>query len=261
MGLPSVGKALSGLLASPDPQPKPRANLSGLSIFWQDTSGATVSVRFDAVTTETYEAIMQVTDHPVEVGANVVDNARELPSTFVVDGYVSNKQLGSNPGQGGVLVEQVIPLTIPKPDPHLSLASLTGAAFDALLPPPQPTATVQTTDTTPSRVAEMLEALDSARVGRFLCTISCAPFGLDIDSLLIRRRAVSRTLADGTGATFHVELTKIRLVSALTVGAPQPAEARGMKIAAKGSKATKEASEGQKKKASLAYQLHHGATK
>ncbi len=47
-----------------------------------------------------------------------------------------------------------------------------------------------------------------------------------------------RTVEDGNGATFQVELTQVRVVKSETVDAPVPAELRGATDVSKGVKAT-----------------------
>lgn len=247
----------------------PEPGQSALSLAWLDSSGAIISVRFDAVTSETHEALMTITDHPVEVGANVVDNAREMPQTIAIEGYVSNKPLASNPGVGALLkvqpldltVElpnqpeyQNLPLNLPKKDLQPSLTVITGAIKDLLHPPPSSAtvrrpalftkygisvATQSPSGDFPDRVRDMYEALTKARVDRSLIRVVSAIE--DIDAMMISQISVPRTIEDGNGATFHVELRKIRLVSSESVNAPAAAEDRGKVAVSKGSKGNEKA--------------------
>ncbi len=170
MGLPSPASVLSGLLGSPDPTPTGSSNLSALSLSWTGPAGNTLSLRFDAVSTETNEALMQITDHPVEVGANVVDNARAMPITITIEGYVSNAPMVSNPGMDGVLAVQSVPLDLPQKDTQLSLNAGLQALGDLLDPPPNAANVLTTTGAFPDRVAAMLETIEAVRLSRALVT-------------------------------------------------------------------------------------------
>lgn len=256
MGLPSPASILNGLLGSPDPTPSEHSNLSALSLSWPTPTGETASVRFDAVSNETNEALMQITDHPVEVGANVVDNARAMPIIITIEGYVSNAPMVSNPGMDGVLAVQSVPLNLPKKDTQLSLNAGLQALGNLLDPPPSNATVLTATGAFPDRVAAMLETIEEVRLARSLVTVT-SKFAT-VTSMLISRRAIARTKADGTGATFHLQLHEVRLVSALSVDAPKPTEARGMIAAAKGSKGTKEADPAQKAHVSILKQAHKG---
>jgi hypothetical protein len=48
----------------------------------------------DAMPTATHAGEVEVTDHPVEQGANVVDHKREKPETLTLEGFVSNMPFG-----------------------------------------------------------------------------------------------------------------------------------------------------------------------
>ncbi len=244
MGLPGVGTLISALGGGPDTHPQPaKANLSGISLAWPNASGIIVAVRFDVVSQETHESLMAITDHPVEVGANVVDNARQLPASISIEGYVSNAPMASNFNMGSVSKLQSVPLDIAKVPLKFSVASLTnalGSAIgDLISPPPAGAMLEKANGDFANRVTQMEQWLTDAQNARVLVTVVSKV--RTIDAMLITRVACSRGHADGTGATFHVELKRVRLVSSLTVDAPSPTEARGMITAAQGSKATKEA--------------------
>jgi len=239
MALPSVAGVVNGLLGSPSPPvPKPGPNQSKLSLFWTNASGAIESIRFDVVTVENHERNMTVSDHPVELGANVVDHARLMPDMLTIEGFVSMKPVRSN--EPSLLDEAPMVLDIPKPSTKPSLSGAVGALVDALLPAGPISATVQQASDFPDRVRDTYEKLLGAQTTRALVT---AVNRLDeIPSMLITRVSVPRTVQDGTGANFHVELRRVRLVSAESVDAPDPKENRGkITTTNKGSQSKKEA--------------------
>ena len=252
----ALQSALGNLLAPDDTIPPDKSNQSGLSIAWKDAGGAIQSVRFDVVSSESHEALMQLTDHPVEIGANVVDNAREMPDTITIEGYVSNAPLPSNPGMAKILTLQSVQLVLPTKSLQPSLTSLVGAALDALDPPASGAMVQMTKDKQPNRVWIMHDTLTLVRRSRALVrVISSMSYS---ESMMITRVGAVRSLADGSGATFHVEVKRVRLVSALTVDAPQPTEVRGMIAAASGSKSTSEASDAATAKAKESFGVTGG---
>lgn len=52
-------------------------------------------VEIDALTQVTHQADVEVTEHPVEVGANISDHARLKPETVTLVGLVSNTSIGT----------------------------------------------------------------------------------------------------------------------------------------------------------------------
>jgi len=51
------------------------------------------TVQLDASVSETHEARVEVTEHPVEQGVNISDHARPLPRSLRIEGLVSNYPL------------------------------------------------------------------------------------------------------------------------------------------------------------------------
>src|SRR5687767_2718651 len=60
-------------------------------LYWTDPdSGLTESVEFDVVPSQLHEDILEITSHPVEQGAAMVDHAREQPTRLMLEGFVSS---------------------------------------------------------------------------------------------------------------------------------------------------------------------------
>lgn len=53
------------------------------------------TITCDVTTSEVHQGEVEVTDHPVEEGANVTDHARTKPAMFTVEGIVTNTPLNS----------------------------------------------------------------------------------------------------------------------------------------------------------------------
>lgn len=252
------------------------------TIFMWNTKGGDLRiVQFDVVTTYTSEGTNTITDHPVEIGAAVTDHSRPEAERLTIEGYISAKPLLSDAGKTsdqdavvqlisyqqkplvdlpqayallGIEPKQLNP---PKPPIQPNLAGLVGAGIGALLGgggpsanlavpvpvPPKATAatTLQATARFFDRAYNMWEVLKQARLEASRITvISSLEY---LENMMIARIAVPRTVADGSGASFQMELKHVRFVQSATVAAPQPAEVRGQPPVNKGSQAAKAASE------------------
>jgi hypothetical protein len=246
-------------------------------LTWTTQSGDFKVFRFDVVTTETHEASVDITDHPVELGANVTDHARPQPERLTLEGYVSNKPLLSSRGQTSptdaldqmmafgqmpltlpearaLIAQKQVVLDLPKPPIRPNVAGLVSAGVDALLGAAAPLmATVETSAPLPqlplnptlvialptfiNRVWTMWETLLQARKDAAIITVET---GVEyLENMMIERMAVPRTVADGGGASFQLELKRIRIVKSATVAAPIPTEARGQPPVTRGSQSTK----------------------
>lgn len=253
-----------------------------LMLMWPDKkTGEMQKLRFDVVSSESYEEVMAITSHPVEEGANIVDHARPEHTRLTIEGYVSNKPIYSNPdvekyadfGKVDLYLPpepafdvQSVDLEIPpypspfSPTPGGLTRTVTGLV-DNLLHPAKSKATLRRPKGVvasrfaatalrakgdfPDRAKAIYERLLAAKDARaFIRVISKLT---ELDNLLIERVACPRKPEDGNGATFEVDLVRVRVVKSETVAAPEPAEARGAKLTSKGSKSAKKSPEEEKK--------------
>jgi hypothetical protein len=214
-----------------------------LILSWTDKkTGEWRYVRFDVVTSESHEAVMSITAHPVEQGSDIVDHARPEPRRITIEGYVSNKPLMSNPGVEGVASFQSVDLGIQQ-QPS---SPLDRDVFARLTPSAASRATVLKADGDfPDRARAVVDTLQQVRLDRAFVRV-VSKLG-DIDSLLIERVAVPRTPEDGDGLTIQIDLLWVRIVRSETVRAPLPAEARGAALVSKGSKAAQKSDNDAKK--------------
>lgn len=115
-------------------------------ITWQDPdTGALGVIQLDAIQTESPEDTLTITDHPVEMGANVVDHAREQPARISIEGVVSslpNPRVDKDTGFQSIALSvpgmsapgtQTIRLDPPKPPLELSPNGLIQAGVGALV--------------------------------------------------------------------------------------------------------------------------------
>lgn len=246
-----------------------------LILYWIETASKQVkSVNFDVVTAETHESAMAITQHPVEEGADIVDNARAEPKKLHIEGYVSNKPIFSNlfgnvlnKDDFKLLAYQPTELKLAKSEagaplftPGGAVGAVKGAITDLINGPEPNKATILRSagGDFPNRALLIYERLEAARANAELITAVTA-FG-SISNLLIAKNTVPRTAEDGNGAKFQLEMQQVRIVKSKTVAAPSPAETRAKKETAEGSKNTKNENEKGKKalKSALASALDAG---
>lgn len=223
------------------------------TLYWQDLSGQTVSVRLDVITSESHEDTVTISDHPVEEGVVITDHARDEPSALYVEGCVSNVPM---PGQQGVSSGSIplsvdygaprgttsITLDVPTPPVPLNPAGAVragiGALGRAISGKPKATvwgkwrsanaklrASVIQHSGPKNRPKEVYDLLLSAVAQKALITVQTAL--REYTDMQITRLAPARSVEGGTKVVFQIDLRKIRIASSETVQAPVPIEARG----------------------------------
>lgn len=217
-----------------------------LVLTWTDSTGQTVDVEFDVVTSETYEAVMAITAHPVEKGAPVVDHAREEPKKLSIEGFVSNTPLPSNLTDAERNKMASLPVALdysgankPQGAPLLSPGGLMQAlssAVDSLLGGgdklPETVTAFRAVSDMPDRARDIFEKLEAARTNRSLITASTTLHS--VENLLIEHVTVARTVESAGGLPFEIGLTQVRIVSSETVSYPKPSQPRASKEVKKG---------------------------
>lgn len=255
--------------------------ISKTSMYWDDAdSGDLVTVVFDAVTTLSPEDTADVTDHPVEEGADVTDNARTKPGTLSIEACVSmvpNPELDDDVAlvqqdlQVNVafpLGTQKITLDIPKPPLEFSESGLLQAGVGAIKGllfgggAPEATLDAGTTpvtrtvtasfiaqDSPRNRVRDVYDKLLKVLDDHTLVTV--VSLHREHFDMMLTRVAAPRAVAEGTSAKFQIDLKNIRKVSSQTVAAPKPAEPRGTAQVNKGAQSGKDDKSAERKKTLL----------
>jgi hypothetical protein len=237
------------------------------ALFWTDKdSGEFVVLNFDAVTGLTPDDAVDVTDHNVEEGAPVADNARSQPTTLSIEGLVTmvpNARLDDDVELADVKLSVPLrkpggkitfPLDIPPVPVQISESGLLqagiGALKGAIFGGPQATATDVSTPRTGLVVARALQQKSPRNRVRAFYTallkvkddhslIDVVSLHRDIRGLMVTRVGAPRTVADGTGIKFQIDLKQIRTASSQTVAAPKPAEPRAQAVSNKGKQGAK----------------------
>lgn len=237
------------------------------ALFWTDKdSGDFVILNFDAVTGLSPEDDVDVTDHNVEDGAPVTDNARSAPATLTIEGVVSmvpNAVIDDDVSVADVSLsvptrqagdKLTFTLDIPAVPVQFSETGLInagiGALSNAIFGAPKATVNGPSTNKTEKITARALQQ-DSRRnrVRAFYSQllkvkddhtlIDVVSLHRDWRGMMVKRVAAPRTSADGTSLKFQIDLKQIRIASSQTVAAPKPAEPRAQPVSNKGKQGPK----------------------
>jgi hypothetical protein len=208
-----------------------------ITITYEDDSGAVVSVKFDVDTQETHELSNVITEHPVEKGADISDNIQPQLDQFTIEGYVSDAPTFSNPGVLDLATFAGVELQLsahPLPT-KFTAGAAANALFDLVTGKGgNPTATMLTFDSLPSRKKALYDLLrgirDNARVCRVLTPMH------DYDDMVLQQLTSTRSPDSGSGAVFSVVFKQIRFVTSDVTLAPEPTEKLGAAPVKVGSK-------------------------
>ena len=253
------------------------------ALLWTDPdSGDGLSLIFDVTTTETKDDNVEITDHPVEEGSNVADNARDAPALMTLEAVVSetpNPQLDDDISVSPVDIEifdrmpdgtQTFELDIPSPPIQFSESGLAQAGIGALkgllFGAPQATALAPTKlshvkataqayqqSTERNRVREAYDKLLRLKSQHVTLDLIQTAYR-DYTDMMIARVSQPRATDDGRAAKFQIDFKQIRIASSQIVAAPKPAVVRGNTTQNKGSQSAKPADKAETKR-SLAKNL------
>ncbi len=251
--------------------------LSKTLLIWKDAdSGERLSLQFDAVTSETKDDSVDITDHPVEAGSNVADNARDQPALLTIEAMTSgipNDALDDD----AVIVNQTITvngmsvpgtrqfaLDIPAVPLELSEAGLIQAGIGAVkglftggpkatlagvvLPATYSTqANLLVQDSPRNRGRDVYETLLLLKSSHVQLELIQTTFR-DYTDMMIARVSQPRAVGDGTTAKFQIDFKQIRIATSQTVAAPKPSVVRANATQNKGAQGTKPADSAEAKK-------------
>jgi hypothetical protein len=232
-------------------------------LHWQDPETGLVDVvEFDVVPTQLHEDILEITSHPVEQGAEMVDHAREQPTRLMLEGFVSTvPKRGIDTDAADQQVEmqvngftspgtQSVKLNILPPKPR-TLSGLISAGISRIGSDfggvPRATfrgvarrarqtlfASFYKQSSSRNRVRDVYEKLLRAQSTRALITVQ-TPLREHFD-MMLERVPAQQNDDTGTGATFEIDLRRIRVADTQKVQSPEPAERRGAEAQSGGSK-------------------------
>jgi len=188
-----------------------------MSVLLQWTvEGEDIALELDVAPTETYEASVEVTKHPVETGSAISDHVSPTPSRITLEGLITNTPIRTPRTQtrGLARAPASITLTVAGQEVRVQLAQWSG-----------PLDRVRECD-------ELLASLVNAGVSVTLTTSLRVT-----EHLILVRYSVARTVDNGSALPVTLEFEQIRVVSTSRVAVPavrrlQTPQARGQQPAA-----------------------------
>lgn len=233
-------------------------------ITWIDDAGAVASLELDVELQETHDLASDITEHPVEEGADVTDHVRPRLRRVSIEGLVSDTPMLSNPGVAEVAEFKSLELQIPDRPQRLSLSAGISAGISAIgdalfgAPPPQKVMLL-TLDDVKSRKRAVYDAIEDVRLNARICRVITSLH--TYENMLIEQVTPTRSPENGNGAVFAITTKEIVQVSSDVTVAPEPAELSGsLKVAAGAKNAKKnEGKAEEKKKEVLKSMLAQGA--
>lgn len=218
-------------------------------LTWQDPStNELIPLEFDVVTTQSYEAAMAVTAHPVEKGAPIVDHARAEPIHLSLEAFVSDTPLPSNLTDEERKEWDVLPTKLdysganePKPVALLTPGGLTQAAVSLVASGPrlpESENVFRSKNGTSNRGRRVFERLEFVRTNRLLVAVNT--WVGTLENMLISSIGLERSMETVGGFAFQIELTQVRIVSSQFVKAPKPKEPRAAPVVNKGAQVPQE---------------------
>lgn len=208
------------------------------------------AITFDVVVSETHEASVTITEHPVEKGADVSDNIRPNLNVLVLAVFVSNAPLAGSeqekpmtgdtldlvfPTSSDLVYQDVKPEVFEapfSPTPGRVFSEVGNFIGNLLHGKPNYRRLAAEFSTTFNAVLFTFEALNKLRVeGTLVAVITSSKL---YENMAVEKVTLNRTEDDGTGGSFTIEFKEVRLVDTKVVDAPVPAEDRGKKTVNKG---------------------------
>ncbi len=219
---------------------------------WIDESGVENTLQFDLVESEAWDQGAEVTEHPVEQGANVADHVRVALPKVELAIFATNEPLA----QGNNFTDMALgplPLIAKEWQSNVALrglitgaggaigaaagglagnvvGELVGAAAASLIPPGQEVDTPvvfstwqplgEATDYVGATIQLLLTLKDTAQLITVNGTKQVE------DNMVITGLTYTRSADEGTGASISITLEQLRIVQTQTVSVPLPAVPR-----------------------------------
>lgn len=236
---------------------RPTKGNRGLYISWQQgaTAQATApapdvlptQVLFDVTVSDDVESILDVTDHPVESGGDITDNARLRMLRFAFEVVVSDTPLEDPAGyalsSGGTL--QSTQISVPQASRKFPVNPL-GAAVEGVIAGANALGgliagagegtnlTSLQWDSPFDRVSDMLTQLRALQQNVNILKIVTSKYSFE--NVLLTNIKQMRDREIGSGARYRLEFKQLRLVTLEFTDSPEPAEPRGEQPTNKGVK-------------------------
>lgn len=189
---------------------------SGLYMSW---GGGSSELLFDATVRDSSESVLAVTDHPVEAGPNVFDNARLELKKFNYQVFVSNAPIYDWNSRGSQIIHTQLNPTLSGQALNVNPVGAAVGAISALLNSNGPYDAITLQWQTPfDAVKDTLGQLLDLQVKATLIDIATPKYTQK--NCLLTRASMERTSQEGTGAIFNLEFKEVRQVTLATSDSP-----------------------------------------
>lgn len=209
-----------------------KPEIKGLYLSYDDSL---TQVHFDVTVSDEVESVLEATEHPVETGGNITDNARLRMKRFAFEVVVSDTPIneGVRPGGSVGAVTQTV-IQVPGTTREIPLNPL-GAAVEGSLAlvalvtkPYVPTTLTALTWSSPfNAVGDMLDLLTKLQSDVTLLKVVTSKYSFDNCLLTSVRQMRDKDI--GSGARYRLEFKQLRMVTLEFTDSPVPAEPRGKK--------------------------------
>lgn len=184
-----------------------------------DDSGRIIT--FDVIEAELHESIVEITDHPVEVGINATDHIRPLPDRLSLSAYTTNQPIAINPfTQRGELTSHKLKVPQWKIPLEVSPGSIYRAGLSAalgLFGSPDFSVQVLTFPDVFNAIYETYEVLRELESNGVLLQI-VTPIRV-YEDMVLERVSAPRQAGD-SGVLFGLDVRQLRVVESGQVAAP-----------------------------------------
>lgn len=185
--------------------------MGALSLLFGDKTRARVGlVQFDASLTETHNKEVEVTDHPVEEGADITDHIRPVPESVDINGMVTNTPL---------VILASLRADSPLVGDATPIEDRAGLAY-----------------------AELQRIMDDGELVTVVTSLR------EYENMVLTSMSVPRDVGNGNVLNANLSLREIIIAETERVAAPEPEATANKKSKAKGKQTTGPASEAQSAK-------------
>lgn len=176
-----------------------------LTLIYRTSSNALDSIALDATLSEQHTSASDVTDHPVERGAAVVDHVRDRPASVRIEGVLADFPLGdASAARASISYGRAA-----------EVLDALGANYGWLSPPTVKVEPGTANAGARGRGVEILEQLERLRRAATLIEVRS---GLrTYRDMVIQTIDVPRSAALGSGVKFSATLREVRLVDSQLV--------------------------------------------
>lgn len=230
---------------------RPKKGSRGLYVSWDDgldqlpigahmtnVNALPTQVLFDVAVSDEVESVLDATEHPVEAGGDITDNARLRMLRFSFDVVVSDTPLedpdGTALSNGGAMTQSQ--LTVPQAKRQFPINPLGAAVEGALIgvsavaglisgPSEGTNLTALQWDSPFDRVSDMLALLRRLQENVKILKIVTSKY--IFENVLLTNVKQMRDREIGSGARYRLEFKQLRLVTLEFTDSPEPAEPRG----------------------------------